>query len=100
MKLLNVAFVAAAATTTVSAFASPSVPRSIASRSTSSTTSRSLQRNLFNKLFSSSPNTSKYPVVADEAVMNKKAHGTSDKPVMKNLRWKCDYDTADRICVR
>mmetsp|Transcript_12819 Transcript_12819/g.36875 ORF Transcript_12819/g.36875 Transcript_12819/m.36875 type:complete len:215 (-) Transcript_12819:54-698(-) len=95
MKLLNVAFVAAAATTTVSAFASPSVPRSIGSRSS---TGRSLQRNLFNKLFSSSSNTSKYPVVADESVMSKKAHGTSEKPVMKNLRWKCDFETADRIC--
>ena len=97
MKLVNIAFVAAAAATTVSAFASPSVPRSIGSRSY--TTGRSLQRNLFNKLFSSSPNTSKYPIVADESVMSKKAHGTSEKPVMKNLRWKCDYDTADRICV-
>ena len=30
--------------------------------------------------------------------MSKKAHGTSDKPVMKDLRWGCDYETADRIC--
>lgn len=98
MKLLNVALVAATAATTVSAFASPSLPRSIGSTGRSSSTGRSVQRNLFNKLFSSSPNTSKYPVVADESVMSKKAHGTSEKPVMKNLRWKCDFDTADRIC--
>lgn len=91
MKLLNIAFVAAAAATTVSAFAGPTVPRAIGSRTSS--------RHLFNKLFSSAANTSKYPVVADESVMNKKAHGTSEKPVMKNLRWKCDYETADRICV-
>ena len=39
-----------------------------------------------------------YPVMAEEAVMSQKAHGTSDKPVQKNLRWNCDFDTADRIC--
>jgi len=38
------------------------------------------------------------PIMADEEVMSQKSHGTSDKPVMKNLRWGCDYDTADRIC--
>lgn len=30
--------------------------------------------------------------------MSPKKHGTSDKPAMKNLKWGCDYDTADRIC--
>ena len=30
--------------------------------------------------------------------MSPKAHGTSEVPVQKNLRWECDYDTADRIC--
>jgi len=30
--------------------------------------------------------------------MSKKAHGTSDKPVVKDRRWGCDYETADRIC--
>jgi hypothetical protein len=30
--------------------------------------------------------------------MSPKAHGTSEKPVMKNLKWGCDYETADRIC--
>ena len=30
--------------------------------------------------------------------MKPKAHGTSEKPVMKNLRWGSDWDTADRIC--
>ncbi len=30
--------------------------------------------------------------------MSQKAHGTSETPVQKDLRWKCDYDTADRIC--
>ena len=30
--------------------------------------------------------------------MSTKAHGTCETPVMKNLRWNCDYSTADRIC--
>lgn len=55
--------------------------------------------NLFGKLFSSSSQVdSKFPVIADESVMSQKAHGTSEKPVMKNLRWDCDFETADRIC--
>merc|ERR1711953_298077 len=27
-----------------------------------------------------------------------KSHGTSNTPVQTNLRWGCDFDTADRIC--
>lgn len=42
--------------------------------------------------------TKSYPVYCDESVMDQKAHGTSPAPVQKNLRWNCDYDTADRIC--
>ena len=38
------------------------------------------------------------PVMAEEEVMSQKAHGTSEKPVQKNLRWNCDFNTADRIC--
>lgn len=38
------------------------------------------------------------PVLGDESIMCKKKHGTSDTPVQKNLRWGCDWDTADRIC--
>jgi len=39
------------------------------------------------------------PVVfCNEDTMSKKAHGTSEKPVQKDLRWGVDYDTADRIC--
>ena len=62
---------------------------------------RQAQKPLFllDKLFgSTTTQNSEYPVYADESVMSKKAHGTSEKPVMKNLRWNCDYDTADRIC--
>jgi hypothetical protein len=39
-----------------------------------------------------------YPIKCDETVMAPKAHGTCEKPVMKNLRWNCDWSVADRIC--
>ena len=47
---------------------------------------------------------SKYPIIADEEVMKPKAHGTSEKPVMKNLKWGCDFEVfivlmAWRFCV-
>lgn len=60
------------------------------------TAGKSSQRQLFN--FFGTASSSKYPVVADEALMSDKAHGTSDKPVQKDLRWNCDFETADRIC--
>jgi|TARA_B100000085_G_scaffold244118_1_gene236436 peptide methionine sulfoxide reductase MsrB len=44
------------------------------------------------------PEGSKFPIYCDESIMCKKAHGTSDSPVQKDLRWNCDYETADRIC--
>lgn len=37
-------------------------------------------------------------VMGSEDIMSPKAHGTSEKAVMKDLKWGCDYDTADRIC--
>ena len=40
----------------------------------------------------------KLPILAEEEVMTQKGHGTSEKPVQKNLRWNCDFQTADRIC--
>ena len=40
----------------------------------------------------------KYPIYADESVMKQKAHGTTDKAVMENLRWECDRTEADKIC--
>lgn len=55
------------------------------------------QRNLFNRLFGAAP-TSEYPIMAGEDSMSQKGHGTSEKPVQKDLRWNCDYETADRIC--
>mmetsp|Transcript_84606 Transcript_84606/g.244560 ORF Transcript_84606/g.244560 Transcript_84606/m.244560 type:complete len:208 (+) Transcript_84606:80-703(+) len=91
MKVFNYVLVAAATASTASAFMGPSAAKSVRP------SSQAVPRNLFNKLFSSSADT-KYPIMAEEAVMSQKAHGTSEKPVMKNLRWGCDYDTADRIC--
>lgn len=41
---------------------------------------------------------SKYPIYCSEDVMKPKAHGTCDRPVQDNLRWKCDQNVADRIC--
>jgi len=37
-------------------------------------------------------------VMGEESIMSPKAHGTSETPVQKNLRWGCDHETADRIC--
>ena len=43
---------------------------------------------------------SKFPITADEEVMKPKAHGTSEKPVMKNLRWGADFQvTLDHALV-
>merc|ERR1712050_481707 len=39
-----------------------------------------------------------YPLVGDESIMSKKAHGTTDAPVQKNLRWNCDQTVADSVC--
>ena len=39
-------------------------------------------------------------VPGSEDIMSPKAHGTSETPVQENLRWGCDRETADRICVR
>ena len=30
--------------------------------------------------------------------MSQKAHGTCEKPVMDNLLYGCDFETADKIC--
>jgi peptide methionine sulfoxide reductase MsrB len=37
-------------------------------------------------------------VMGTEEMMAPKAHGTSDTPVQKNLRWGCRSDIADNIC--
>jgi len=45
-----------------------------------------------------SASASRLPIQCSEEVMSKKAHGTCEKPVQSNLRWGCDFETADRIC--
>ena len=37
-------------------------------------------------------------VPGTESIMSQKAHGTSATPVQSDLRWNCDWNTADRIC--
>ena len=37
-------------------------------------------------------------VPGSDDIMNPKEHGTSHTPVQENLRWNCDWATADRIC--
>jgi len=37
-------------------------------------------------------------VIGEESLMSQKAHGTSEVPVQKDLRWNCGADLADRIC--
>ena len=39
-----------------------------------------------------------YPLIGPESIMSQKKHGTSEKPVMDNLRYGCDFKTADNIC--
>lgn len=41
----------------------------------------------------------KYPILADEEIMKPKAHGTSEKPVMKNLKWGADFEVSPHICL-
>ena len=42
---------------------------------------------------------SKYPIYCEEEVMSRKAHGTCEKPVMKNLKWNCDWNTGIIITI-
>jgi len=36
--------------------------------------------------------------MGDEYMMVPRGHGTSNQPVQKDLRWRCDFDLADDIC--
>ena len=93
MKILNSTFVTIlAAASAANAF----VPLSVKATGRSSA-AMNTQRQLFN-LFGTAAQSSKYPIMAEESVMSQKKHGTSDSPVQKDLRWSCDYETADRIC--
>ena len=45
-----------------------------------------------------SANDKGYPVMGSEEIMSPKAHGTCAAPVQDNLRYGCDFKTADSIC--
>jgi hypothetical protein len=89
MKLFSTMMILGASLRTASAF----MPQSVARHTSVSTTRLHLLGRLFGTGVSS-----EYPIYAEESVMSKKAHGTSDKPVQDKLRWNCDNETADRIC--
>ena len=78
--------------------ATSSVQSTLAFVAPTSKAAKMTQRNLFKGFFGTAAGTSEYPVYAEESVMSQKAHGTSEKPVQKDLRWACDFETADRIC--
>jgi len=44
------------------------------------------------------PAGAKLPIVCGEDVMSPKKHGTTDTAVQENLRWGCEWKTADKIC--
>lgn len=50
------------------------------------------------KSFSQFPSCTSPCVPGDESIMDQKEHGTSHVPVQKDLRWGCNWSTADRIC--
>lgn len=66
------------------------------SKATNSTTTTATTRK--GKMTTNSDKNMTLPVVGEESIMHKKNHGTSETPAQKNLRWGCDWDTADRIC--
>jgi len=72
----------------------PRVPSSFGATASANVT----QRNLFNRLFGTAAQSSKYPIMTGEETMSQKGHGTSEKPVQKDLKWNCDEKVADRIC--
>ena len=39
-----------------------------------------------------------YPVYGDESIMSPKASGSTEKPAQQNLRYGCDFETANRVC--
>jgi len=41
---------------------------------------------------------STFPLEGTEEIMSPKAHGTTEKPVMNDLRWNCSREKADEIC--
>lgn len=74
--------------------------RAASKKDTTSTLSATSAEDAATKSSSSPPTTNvvpKYPLVGTESIMKRKAHGTSNTPVQKILRWGADVKTADRI---
>ena len=38
------------------------------------------------------------PMIGEESIMCDKAHGQCAQPAMRNLKWNCDWETADDNC--
>ena len=75
--------------------------RSNAASSTKASSSVELKMGLLDSLFGGlglGPRQYEKCVMGDESIMSQKAHGTSQTPVQKDLRWNCDNKTADQIC--
>lgn len=82
--------------TIVSAFipGSSSLSRAANNRASATITATTTSR----RMFGSKKKYAEPCVMGDESLMSPKAHGTSATPVQTELRWGCDYETADRIC--
>merc|ERR1719253_2126660 len=93
--LLLASALSTAPPTSITAFsaARTNVASSSASRTSTTVRKMSVLDSFFGKKEFAAP-----CVMGEESIMSQKAHGTSETPVQKDLRWNCDYDTADRIC--
>lgn len=99
MQLIRSIVMLAATLRTASCFSAVPVAFRSAAATATTTSSTTTSLGLLNKLFSTdSKGSGEFPVMCEEAVMSAKKHGTSDAPVQTNLRWACDFETADRIC--
>ena len=74
------------------------VTRVLTTMGNSSTTTNSRNPTAAPTFSATTQSKQSYPLRCSEQVMAPKAHGTCTQAVMKNLRWGCDWDTADRIC--
>mmetsp|Transcript_7515 Transcript_7515/g.12522 ORF Transcript_7515/g.12522 Transcript_7515/m.12522 type:complete len:219 (+) Transcript_7515:107-763(+) len=64
-----------------------------------SSSSAPLQMNFLSDLLGGGGKTFAAPcVMGDESIMSRKAHGTSEVPIQKDLRWDCNIQMADQVC--
>ena len=95
MRLINIGLVvlcmASLHTPTIRAFVSETGLHSVGKTGITGTKTRQATEN--------NADESQYPILAKgEDIMSPKSHGTSDKPVQKELLYGMDFETADRIC--